>query len=130
MKPMKPMACAAALAVGALLAPLAMAQDDAPKPSYTHITNVNIFDGVNEKTTKGSVLIEDNLIKEVGASIKAPEGATVIDGGGTNRGVSLGEGSFFSGFSVTNASATNASETVGGGIWADHAVTISNCSSD
>jgi imidazolonepropionase-like amidohydrolase len=63
------------------LTSLALAQEEA-KPSYTHITNVTIFDGVNEETTKGSVLIENNLIKEVGADIKAPEGATVIDGKG------------------------------------------------
>ena len=63
------------------LAPLAFSQEE-PKPSYTHITNVTIFDGVNEKTTEGSVLIENNLIKAVGADVTAPEGATVIDGAG------------------------------------------------
>jgi imidazolonepropionase-like amidohydrolase len=78
---MKPSLVAAALAVSALFPSLALAQEEA-KPSYTHITNVTIFDGVNEKTTKGSVLIEDNLIKDFGASVKAPEGTTVIDGGG------------------------------------------------
>ena len=51
-------------------------------PSYTHITNVTIFDGVNEETIDGSVLVENNLIKEFGVSVKAPEAATVIDGGG------------------------------------------------
>jgi predicted outer membrane repeat protein len=59
-------------------------------------------------------------------SVNGPT-VTVIDGGTTNRGVSLGEGAFFSGFSVTNASATNGAETAGGGIWADPSVTISNC---
>ena len=55
------------------------AQDE--KPSYVLITNVNIFDGVNERLTAGQVLIEDNLIKEVGAIKSAPQGTTVIDGG-------------------------------------------------
>ncbi|MGI9242864.1 MAG: amidohydrolase family protein, partial [Verrucomicrobiales bacterium] len=65
----------------AALSPFSFAQEE-EKPSHTHITNVTIFDGVNEQTTEGSVLIEDNLIKEVGADVKTPEGATVIDGGG------------------------------------------------
>lgn len=51
-------------------------------PSLTIIENVVVFDGLNEKTITGSVLIEDNLIKEVGAEVKAPEGAVVIDGKG------------------------------------------------
>ncbi|MGI9241191.1 MAG: metal-dependent hydrolase family protein, partial [Verrucomicrobiales bacterium] len=71
----------AAYLAGLMLAPLAGAQEE-KKPSYTHITNVSIFDGLNEKTTEGSVLIGDNLIKEVGAAVKTPEGATVIDGAG------------------------------------------------
>ena len=70
-----------ACVAGLFLTPFAGAQEE-KKASYTHITNVTIFDGINEKTVKGSVLIENNLIKEVGASVKAPEGATVIDGGG------------------------------------------------
>ena len=69
----------AALIIG--LAPFAFSKED-KKPSYTHITNVTIFDGVNEKTTEGSVLIENNLIKAVGANVKVPAGATVIDGDG------------------------------------------------
>jgi len=64
-----------------ILATLARAQDE-KKVNYTHITNVTIFDGLHEATTNGSVLIEDNLIKEIGADVKAPEGAVVIDGGG------------------------------------------------
>ena len=54
------------------LAPFASSQEE-PKPSYTHITNVVIFDGVNEKTTEGSVLIENNRIKAVGADVNAPD---------------------------------------------------------
>lgn len=45
-------------------------------------TNVQVFDGVNNSLEQQDVLVEDNLIKEVGRSISAPEGATVIDGGG------------------------------------------------
>ena len=45
-------------------------------------TNVQVFDGVNGSLKPRDVLVEDNLIKEVGRSISAPEGATVIDGGG------------------------------------------------
>ena len=66
--------------VAALTAPVAAA--DKKKPKLTLITNVNIFDGFSDKLAEGmSVLVEDNHIKEVGKSIKAP-GAKVIDGGG------------------------------------------------
>ncbi|MCV9386289.1 metal-dependent hydrolase family protein [Reichenbachiella ulvae] len=50
--------------------------------AITLITNAKIFDGVNEKLIDGDILIENNLIKQVGASIKAPQGATVIDATG------------------------------------------------
>lgn len=51
--------------------------------SHTLIMNVKIFDGVTETLTDGNVLIENNLIKQIStSSIKAPKGATVIDGGG------------------------------------------------
>ncbi len=58
----------------------AFAQEDEPKRVL--ITNVNIFDGVNDGLKPGSVLIENNLIIAVGANIKVPQGTTVIDGGG------------------------------------------------
>ena len=49
----------------------------------TLITNVNVFDGVNEKLLKGAnVLIEGNLIKQVSTEQPAANGATLIDGGG------------------------------------------------
>lgn len=51
------------------------------KPSYTLITNVNIFDGMHDRLTPGSVLIENNLSKSVGIDVKTPQGTTVIDGG-------------------------------------------------
>jgi imidazolonepropionase-like amidohydrolase len=57
----------------------AQSQDD---NSYTLIINAEIFDGVNEKLTTGDILIDNNLIKEIGSSIKAPKGATVIDASG------------------------------------------------
>ena len=60
----------------------AFAQQSAPK-SQTLFTNVNVFDGVNEKRImNANVLVDGNLIKQVStAKIDAP-GATVIDGGG------------------------------------------------
>ena len=46
------------------------------------ITNVNVWDGTSDSLKNGvNVLVEDNLIKQVGKGIKAP-GAEVIDGGG------------------------------------------------
>ena len=59
-----------------------VASADEAGSTLVHITDVTIFDGLNEKTVQGSVLIEGNLIKEVGPEIKTPEGAVVIDGGG------------------------------------------------
>ena len=64
-----------------LLVPHLLAQDE-HVASYTLIKNINIFDGVNDTLTPGSVLIESNLIKRVGAKVEAPDGATIIDGGG------------------------------------------------
>ncbi len=53
-------------------------------PKVTLITNVNVWDAKGDKVVSADVLIEKNLIKEVKSNIKAPEGATVIDGkGGT-----------------------------------------------
>jgi imidazolonepropionase-like amidohydrolase len=42
-------------------------------------TNVNVFDGTSDKLKSHDVLIEDNLIKQVGKNITAPEDATVKD---------------------------------------------------
>ena len=62
-------------------APWAIAQDD--EPAQTLITNVNVWDGTSAALANGqSVLVEGNLIKQVGSDIRAPAGATVIDGGG------------------------------------------------
>jgi len=47
------------------------------------INNVNIFDGTHEKLATGmSVLVEGNKISKIAKSIKAPDGATVIDAKG------------------------------------------------
>ncbi|TAJ11910.1 amidohydrolase family protein [Marinilabiliaceae bacterium JC017] len=47
------------------------------------ITNANIFDGKSDALIKNqSVLIEGNIIKQIGASNKVPKGAMVIDAKG------------------------------------------------
>jgi imidazolonepropionase-like amidohydrolase len=52
-------------------------------PKQVLFTNVNVWDGTSDSLENGqSVLVEGNLIKQVGANISAPSGATVIDGGG------------------------------------------------
>ena len=52
------------------------------KPVQILFTNVNIFDGFNDKLQNNmNVLVEANHIKEVGESINAPD-AYVVDGGG------------------------------------------------
>ena len=51
--------------------------------AQTLITNVHVFDGVNEtRIENANVLIEDNLISAVSTDPIESEGATVIDGGG------------------------------------------------
>lgn len=52
------------------------------KPVQILFTNVNIFNGFDDKLDKGmSVLVESNYIKEVGKNITAPD-AYVVDGAG------------------------------------------------
>jgi imidazolonepropionase-like amidohydrolase len=52
-------------------------------PTQILITNVDVWDGTSDELAIGqSVLVEGNLIKQVGSNIDAPGGATVIDGGG------------------------------------------------
>ena len=47
------------------------------------IKNVNIFDGKSEQLSLGhDVLVEDNLIKQIGKGLKADKDASVIDGAG------------------------------------------------
>ncbi len=50
--------------------------------SVKYFTNGNIMDVVNEKIFKGSIVVEDGIIKEVGENVACPEGAEVIDFGG------------------------------------------------
>jgi len=65
----------------AIITGTAVAAEDEPRQVL--FTNVNIFNGTDEKLTEGgSVLVEGNLIKAVSAdAIEAPA-AEVIDGGG------------------------------------------------
>ena len=51
-------------------------------PSQILITNVNVWDGTSYKTKAVDVLIEGDKFKQIKANIKAPKGATVIDGNG------------------------------------------------
>ncbi|WP_224489338.1 metal-dependent hydrolase family protein [Robertkochia flava] len=47
------------------------------------IKNANVFDGVNEKLQQGvDVLIEGNLVKQIGKNLSAGSDAVVIDAGG------------------------------------------------
>jgi imidazolonepropionase-like amidohydrolase len=60
----------------------ALAADKAPV-AKTLFTNVNLFDGENEKLiNNANVLVEGNLIKQVSTKAVSAEGATVIDGKG------------------------------------------------
>ena len=57
---------------------------DKEESSYILFTNVQVFDGISEKLIAADVLVENNIIKEVKANIKAQNGARIIDGkGGT-----------------------------------------------
>ena len=57
--------------------------EDNPSLSQVLITNAKVFNGRSDKLTEPmSVLIEGNKIKQIAASIDAPETATVIDAGG------------------------------------------------
>ena len=71
------------IVIAALVFTIAISQVEAEEkePPQVLIQNVNIFDGKTNGLKNGmSVLVEGNLIKEVGKSINAP-GAIVIDGG-------------------------------------------------
>ena len=67
--------------MGATITPAISAEIE--PPAQVLFTNVNIFDGRSDKLAMGmSVLVEVNLIKQIGKGLKAGEGATVIEGGG------------------------------------------------
>lgn len=49
----------------------------------TLFRNVNVFDGTSNRLTMGQdVLVEGNLISQIGQDLEVPADATVIDGGG------------------------------------------------
>ena len=61
-----------------------VAQDERPS-KLVLFTNVNVFNGIDDKLTKADVLVENNLIKQVSTeplAIIATESSTIIDGGG------------------------------------------------
>ena len=59
----------------------ALSQEETPPQIL--ITNVNVFDGkTNGLTTGQHVLVEDNLIKEIGDDVRAGDDAIVIEGNG------------------------------------------------
>ena len=56
---------------------------ETPVPTSVAITNVSVFDSVNEQMLPSqSVVIEDGRIQAVGPSVPIPQGAQVIDGQG------------------------------------------------
>lgn len=70
------------IAVLAFWSQLAVSQDQEEMPQVM-ITNVNVFDGINEQLMMvQDVLVEGNLIKEIGQHLTPDEGATIINGGG------------------------------------------------
>ena len=57
--------------------------EEESSPRQVLFTNVNVFDGTSESLDMNtSVLVENNLIKHIGAAAVAAPGAEVIDGGG------------------------------------------------
>ncbi len=64
----------------AMMASVAMAQEEAPKQVL--FKNVKVFNGVDDKLIAADVLVENNLIKEVGKKLKANKDAMIVDGGG------------------------------------------------
>ena len=72
------------IASGALLGPTPAISAEQKPPAQVLFTNVNIFDGKSDTLAMDmNVLVEGNLIKTIGdETLKANQGATVIDGGG------------------------------------------------
>jgi len=68
-------------AMSAVVTP-AISAENKPLPQ-TLFTNVNIFDGKNDKLAMDmNVLVEGNLIKQVGENVKGRDDAKIIDGDG------------------------------------------------
>ncbi len=62
---------------------LTQAQAEEKKaPKQVLFTNVKIFNGVDDKLIKADVLVEGNLIKQIGKGLKVADEGTVINGGG------------------------------------------------
>jgi len=74
------------LLAGILLMPGLAQAAEPPTPKLTLISNVNIFDGENEKLQKNMhVLVKDNLIETISAeplAIMQTDNVTMLDGGG------------------------------------------------
>jgi imidazolonepropionase-like amidohydrolase len=51
-------------------------------PKRTLFTNVIVWDGTSNETKSADVLVEENLIKEIGKGLNVEDDATIIDGGG------------------------------------------------
>ncbi len=67
---------------GALIFSMAAVLASASGPETTLIRNATVLTVTKGKIEKGSVLIQDGKIAEVGTNVSAPSGATVIDGTG------------------------------------------------
>ena len=70
------------LLIAAAVPDVARAGGADAKPNVTLIKNATILTITHGNIEHGSILIRDGKIAEVGADIKAPEGATVIDASG------------------------------------------------
>lgn len=71
------------LALFLLLTNFSSFAQDEVKKTYVLITNATIFDGVNENLMEDTdILVENNLIKDIGKNLKAPKGTEVIDAAG------------------------------------------------
>lgn len=81
MKALITAACIASLFV----TPFAGAQEEKTAPKRVLFTNVNVFDGLQDKLIKADVLVQDNLIAEVaegGLAVTADANTTILDCGG------------------------------------------------
>ena len=71
------------IASGVLLATTPAVSVENKPPAQVLFINVNIFDGRADKLAMGmNVLVEGNLIKQVGKNVKGRDDAKTIDGGG------------------------------------------------
>ena len=66
----------------AIILILCLCLPDFASAKQTLFINVKVFDGTSDTLKNQDVLVEDNLIKQVGGNIAPPDDAMVIDGGG------------------------------------------------